>query len=55
VTPTMTGRWLRLTYLLCTDEVPAEPSIESAYREVHLWVNVSESSVAWLRPADAAR
>jgi uncharacterized membrane protein len=55
VTPTMTGQRLRLTYLLYTAEVPAEPSIENAYREVHLWVNVSESSVAQLRPADVAR
>ncbi|WP_254535891.1 DUF1616 domain-containing protein [Halomarina litorea] len=41
VTPTLTGDRLRLVYLLYKGDVPAEPTTENAYREVHLWVNVS--------------
>jgi uncharacterized membrane protein len=44
VEPTMTGERLRLTYLLYRDEAPPQPTVENAYREVHLWVNVSEAS-----------
>jgi uncharacterized membrane protein len=44
VTPTLTGEDLRLTYLLYRGSAPDEPSVENAYREVHLWVNVSEPS-----------
>ncbi|NHN46440.1 DUF1616 domain-containing protein [Halostella sp. JP-L12] len=43
VSPTMTGEGLRLTYMLYRDEAPDEPTVETAYRELHLWVNVSES------------
>jgi uncharacterized membrane protein len=43
VTPTMTGEGLRLQYLLYRGDPPAEPSAETAYRELHLWVNVSAS------------
>jgi uncharacterized membrane protein len=41
VTPTMTGERLRLTYLLYKGEAPEEPTAENAYRELHLWVNVT--------------
>ena len=41
VTPTLTGDRLRLVYLLYKGDPPAEPTTENAYREVHLWVNVS--------------
>lgn len=41
VTPTMAGENLRLTYLLYKDAPPANPTVDNAYREVHLWVNVS--------------
>jgi len=41
VTPTTTGERLRLTYLLYQGEPPANPTVENAYRELHLWVNVS--------------
>ncbi|WP_435079122.1 DUF1616 domain-containing protein [Halococcus sp. AFM35] len=41
VTPTMTGERLRLTYLLYRGSPPANPTVENAYRETHLWVNVS--------------
>jgi uncharacterized membrane protein len=42
VTPTFAGERLRLLFLLYRDgEVPAEPTVENSYRELHLWVNVS--------------
>ena len=41
VEPMLTGDGLRLTYLLYEGEAPPDPSVEGAYREVHLWVNVS--------------
>jgi len=41
VAPTMTGERLRLTYLLYRDTPPQDPTVDSAYRELHLWVNVS--------------
>ncbi|WP_137286111.1 DUF1616 domain-containing protein [Halorussus salinisoli] len=43
VRPTMTGRNLRLQYLLYRGDPPAEPSVASAYEETHLWVNVTRS------------
>lgn len=39
--PSMTGENLRLTFLLYTDEPPADPTSESAYRDIHLWVTVT--------------
>ncbi len=41
VTPTLTGERLRLTYLLYDGTPPDDPTVDNAYREVHLWVNVS--------------
>ena len=41
VTPTMTGERLRLVYLLYRGSAPANPTTENAYRETHLWVNVT--------------
>ncbi|WP_075935854.1 DUF1616 domain-containing protein [Halosegnis longus] len=41
VAPTLTGERLRLTYFLYKDQPPATPTTENAYREVHLWVNVT--------------
>jgi uncharacterized membrane protein len=41
ITPTMTGTRLRLAYLLYRGAPPDDPTIENAYREVHLWINVS--------------
>jgi len=46
VSTTMTGEDLRLTYLLYRDEAPADPDIDSAYRELHLWVNVTDPESA---------
>jgi uncharacterized membrane protein len=42
VTPTLAGDRLRLTYLLYRGAPPEDPGVDDAYREVHLWVNVSE-------------
>lgn len=41
VTPTMTGRNLRLQYLLYRGELPANPEASGAYRHLHVWVNVT--------------
>lgn len=41
VTPTFAGDRLRLAYLVYKGEPPAEPSVESAYRSTHLWVNIT--------------
>jgi uncharacterized membrane protein len=42
VTPTLTGENLRLTYLLYRGSAPEDPGVDNAYRETHLWVNVSD-------------
>lgn len=44
VAPELTGEELRLIYLLYRGEPPASPSADSAYRELHLFVNVSAPS-----------
>ena len=44
VTPHMTGKRLRLVYLLYKGNPPANPTINNADREVHLWVNVSSKA-----------
>ena len=41
VRPTTTGERLRVAFLLYRGEPPADPSVETAYRETHLWVNVT--------------
>lgn len=41
VTPRMTGTRLRLAFLLYKADVPANPTVSNAYRETHLWVNVT--------------
>lgn len=43
IAPTLTGDRLRLTYFLYRGQPPATPTVETADREVHLWVNVSAS------------
>ncbi|WP_458189225.1 DUF1616 domain-containing protein [Haladaptatus sp. NG-WS-4] len=42
VTPRMTGNRLRLHYLLFKGDAPAQPTEKKAYRELHIWVNVSD-------------
>nr|WP_277552416.1 DUF1616 domain-containing protein [Halobaculum sp. YSMS11] len=46
VTPEMSGDRLRLAYLLYKGSPPAEPTVDNAYRELHLWINVSDSSAS---------
>ncbi|UIP01456.1 DUF1616 domain-containing protein (plasmid) [Halobaculum sp. CBA1158] len=43
VAPEMTGEDLRLVYLLYRGDPPAEPSIDSADRALHLWVSVASA------------
>jgi len=40
VEPTFSGDRLRLTYLVYRGTPPADPSVDTAYREVHLWISV---------------
>jgi len=51
ITPGMTGTRLRLAFLLYTESPPANPTVENAYRETHLWVNVSATQT---EPADGS-
>lgn len=44
ISPTMTGTRLRLVFLLYKGSAPADATVDSAYRETHLWVNVTQSS-----------
>jgi len=41
LTPRMTGQRLRVTYLLYRGQLPPNRSIDTAYRENHLFINVS--------------
>ncbi|WP_137284633.1 DUF1616 domain-containing protein [Halorussus salinisoli] len=41
ITPTIEGQRLRLAFLLYKENPPAEPTVKNAYRELHLWVNVT--------------
>ena len=40
----MQGEDLRLVYLVYVDEPPASPSVDTAYRSLHLWIDVIEES-----------
>lgn len=42
-TPAFAGEELRLSYLLYADEPPAEPTQETAYEHVHIWIDVAEA------------
>jgi len=42
IQPTMTGERLRVQYLLYRDAPPGAPTAENAYRDLHLWIDVSE-------------
>ncbi|GGL44967.1 hypothetical protein GCM10009037_30460 [Halarchaeum grantii] len=44
ITPAFAGERQRFAFVLYKGEPPADPSVESAYREVHLWANVTEAS-----------
>ena len=55
VAPEMTGERLRLTYLLYRGQPPGNPTTENAYRELHLWVNVTAANgSASVAPADVS-
>jgi uncharacterized membrane protein len=57
IEPTMTGDRLRVAFLLYRDAPPAQPTVDNAYRELHLWVNVSErgtESTSIRAPGDGA-
>jgi len=41
ILPTTTGEQLRLQYLLYRGDAPDSPTAETAYRDLHLWVNVT--------------
>lgn len=40
IEPSMTGERLRVVYLLYRGSSPADPSVDTAYRSVHLWITV---------------
>jgi len=42
VAPTLTGDRIRLTYLLYQGDPPSDPTAENAYRDLRLWISVSE-------------
>jgi uncharacterized membrane protein len=42
ISPTMTGRRLRLVYLLYRGSPPSRPGIENSYRTTNLWVTVTK-------------
>jgi uncharacterized membrane protein len=51
VTPEMTGQRMRLAFLLYEEDVPANPTLDSAQEHLFLWVNVSDGSAAATGPA----
>jgi len=55
VTPPLTGQRLRLMYLLYRGPAPQNPTIESAYRETHLWIDVPSNRTSAQRNASMAR
>jgi uncharacterized membrane protein len=44
IAPEMQGERLRLVFMLFESESPSDPTIDDAYRETHLWINVSDTS-----------
>ncbi|WP_129115397.1 DUF1616 domain-containing protein [Halegenticoccus tardaugens] len=44
IVPPIEGERLRLSYLLYKGSPPADPTVENADQELHLWVNVSDPS-----------
>ncbi len=55
VAPTMAGQNLRLQYLLYRGDPPANSRVENAYREVHLWINVTHNADAGRPRGDAGQ
>jgi uncharacterized membrane protein len=54
VAPTMTGEHVRLTYLLYRGDPPANPTAANAYRNLRLYVDVSNASAGGQSPDGAA-
>lgn len=50
IAPEMTGTDLRLVYLLYRSDPPPRPDRASAYRNVYLWVNVTNGSSSSIAP-----
>jgi uncharacterized membrane protein len=46
ISPMMTGERLRLTYLLYKDDVPAKPTTQNSYRELHVWLTVEANETS---------
>lgn len=46
ITPPFAGNSLRLAFLLYRGTPPANPGVENAYRETHLWVNVTDGTAS---------
>lgn len=44
VTPTLRGSQMRLVFLLYQDDPPAEPTMQNAYQETYLWIDVTPPS-----------
>ena len=44
VAPPAAGQNYRLTYLVYTGQPPSDPTIDNAYREVHIWVDIESQS-----------
>jgi len=44
VAPRMKGEGLRIAFLLYVDAPPADPTVENAYRSVHVWVDVGDAN-----------
>ncbi|MFW6382510.1 MAG: DUF1616 domain-containing protein [Haloferacaceae archaeon] len=44
IEPETEGTRLRLTFMLFDGEAPADPTVDDAYRETHLWIDVSGAS-----------
>jgi len=44
VSPSMSGDGLRLKYLLYRGQLPSEVTAETAYSDLHIWLNISRSA-----------
>lgn len=42
IEPTIGGDRIRVTYLLYADSPPADPSADNAYRNLHIWIDISD-------------
>jgi len=54
IQPQLSGDNLRVVFLLYKGDPPANPSADNAYRELHLWVNVSGANATSVENADGS-